>query len=110
MYVRKQFPVRAKRVTEKNVVEVAAWCGGEVVYNGRKRPHITADIIGAVNFRQTQALVGDWVVLSDDGKLKFYTDSAFQKTFVRDEDSDIREKLAKTRKVLVDLKELLSSV
>lgn len=109
-YVRKQFPVLAKRVTERNMTEVAAWCKGEVVYNGQKKPYIVAEIVGAVNFRQTQALQGDWVVLSEDGKCKFYTNNAFQKTFVPDEDADLREKLDNTLRILREYKELMASV
>lgn len=109
-YVRRQFPVMAIQVTAANMEEVAKWCGGHVCL-GRQR-HISADIVGAKSTRQSQAIVSDWVVLSEeDGtpKLKFYSNGAFVRTFVENNSPFDPEVSAKILRLAFEMKGLLTN-
>lgn len=86
LWTRRQFDVEARPVTEANILDVANWCGGTVcsgIRHGVETRYISSDRIFGGNSRQAKAYIGDWVVFSDVGKWKFYTDSAFRKTFYK---------------------------
>lgn len=84
-FIRKPFPVDAARVTDRNMADMAKWCNGEIValgeHDGRYGPYIQVKVNNPLFDRQTQAYVGDWVLLSPSGGFKVYTDSAFRKSF-----------------------------
>jgi hypothetical protein len=87
-YKRKPIYVEAVRVTEKNFVEVAAWCQGSIVTGGgvmdlrdQVSKFIKVRVINPQRERQTKAFVGDWVLYSDYQGYKVYTDGAFHNSF-----------------------------
>jgi hypothetical protein len=86
-YVRKPFVVQVVRVTERNMPQVARWCGGEVKalgeHDGRTGPYIQVNVNRPLFPRQTQAFVGDWVLYTPSGGFKVYTDKAFNASFER---------------------------
>jgi hypothetical protein len=78
-YDRKGFSVEAVQVTEDNIAEVAAWCGGEI----REKParigpgmaqYVKVPTVRPLNEKQTEAYVTDWVLKSPSG-FKVYMDS-----------------------------------
>jgi hypothetical protein len=82
-FQRKAFVVEAVRVTQKNINEVAKWCGGTV----QKKPtdkgvqrFIKVKVHRPLNEKQTQAFIGDWVVKAEAG-FKVYTNRAFGNSF-----------------------------
>jgi hypothetical protein len=84
-YARKSFDVEAIQVTAENMSQVAKWCGGEIQkteHNDPKRvrKYIQVSVIRAINPKQTQAFVGDWVLYTKSG-FKVYVDKAFRETF-----------------------------
>lgn len=86
-FVRKSFPVDAVQVTPENMKLIAQWCGGQVMNDGEKEGHLSRDYIKVrvaypINERQTQAYLGDWVLKSGKS-FKVYTNSAFEKSFIR---------------------------
>jgi hypothetical protein len=90
-YVRKPFAVDAVCVTEENMREVAKWCGGQVKRLPRWDPRsgtkfISVNVLKALNERQTQAFVGDWVLSSGSGPngFKVYTPRAFETSFSKE--------------------------
>lgn len=90
-YVRKQFPVRAARVTPMNLEELAKWCGGQIKEGEKEgnfsRKFIKVRVAFPVSDRQTEARVGDWLVKS--GRLfKVYNDKAFRRTFHHEDGSE----------------------
>lgn len=89
-FARKPFAVEAVQVTEENMEEVAAWCSGEI--RGGSNPsnaYIKVKIYHAINKRQTQAFVGDWVLRMGKG-FKVYLEGAMDKTFTPVRDDVIR--------------------
>lgn len=78
-YLRKPFQIEAVKVTEDNMVKVAEWCGGDV-FADDPGAYIKVRVYRALNVRQTQAFVGDWVLYAGTG-YKVYTDKAFHNSF-----------------------------
>lgn len=80
-FARKPFYVDAVRVSEPNIEEVANWCEGEIKTDdqGKKYIHIKG-VYRPLNDKQTQAYVGDWVLLAATG-FKVYIPKAFDKSF-----------------------------
>ena len=80
-FQRKPFTVEGVKVTEENLEEVAAWCLGEIQeFPKTKKRYIRVDAHRPMNERQTQAVVGDWVLFLNKG-FKVYTESAFSRNF-----------------------------
>lgn len=84
-YVRKPLYVEAVRVTNRNIDAVAEWCQGEVQVQRssgkRKKKFIKVDVHLPRSERQTKALLGDWVLHTERGGFKVYTDKAFSESF-----------------------------
>lgn len=89
---RKSFDVEFVEVTEENISEVADWCGGRVIGEGRER-HVRISDKNAIHTRQTKAFVGDKVVLHTEKKtFKAFGRRAFDNTFaVKGETPEDRE-------------------
>lgn len=88
-YDRRPFRVEAIKVTKVNLQEVADWCKGKVKTtpprkgdNGVGVKYIRVRINRAVTDRQTQAMVGDWVLKTESG-FKVYPERAFRNSFVK---------------------------
>lgn len=80
-FVRRSFAVKGVQVTVENINEVAAWAEGAVVSDPLDNPiFIKINVKHALNERQTQAHVGDWVLSTKKG-YKVYTDRAFKANF-----------------------------
>lgn len=80
-YSRKPFFVEAIQVTATNIPEVAAWCEGELLAEGKPpAQYIRVDVQRVMNDRQTKAYIGDWVLFANNS-FKVYTDKAFKKSF-----------------------------
>lgn len=86
-YERRSFDVEAVQVTMENIVEVAAWCSGQVCEienktdNNDRVPHyIKVAVHRPANSRQTRAHIGDWVLRMGHG-YKVYTTEAFERCF-----------------------------
>lgn len=78
-FIRRPYPVRAVRVSERNITRVAAWCGGVV----REDEKLRIDMRTIVpRPPRAYAFVGDWVLLSDKGLFKAYTDRSFRLSFI----------------------------
>lgn len=81
-YVRKPFYVEAVQVTEENISEVAAWCGGNIFSDnlespdGRLAKYVQVRVRKPLNERQTKAYVNDWILFAGGG-YKVYTPKAF---------------------------------
>lgn len=86
-FVRKPFKVQGARVTDRNMADVAKWCGGTIKplgeHDGRHGPYIEVRVQRPLFPRQTQAFVGDWVLYTPSGGYKVYTDKAFWASFER---------------------------
>lgn len=83
-YVRKPFYVDGVQVTEENLDDVAKWCKGRVKTSPNpkdKNRYIKVDVSNPINNRQTTAFVGDWVLYSETGGFKVYTQQAFARSF-----------------------------
>lgn len=88
-YVRKPFIVKAVKVTDENMNEVASWCGGTVKKSDTGQEggmegdvyYIKVEVKRPLDDRQTRAYVGDYV-LAAGRSFKVYTDYAFKKSFV----------------------------
>ena len=95
-YRRNPIFVDAVEVTPENFAEVAAWCGGEfankngmpIERNGDGvivRPdemYIRIEVLSPKNVRQTQAMVGDFILYTERG-YKVYTPGAFHATWTK---------------------------
>lgn len=80
-FARKPFYVDAVRVSESNFEEVAEWCGGEIKTDDQNKKYIhIKGVYRPLNDKQTQAYVGDWVLLAATG-FKVYIPKAFDKSF-----------------------------
>lgn len=78
-YQRKPLTVEAVQVTEENLYEVAKWCEGDVRTHGAtNKKFIQVDVLHPLNPKQTKAMIGEWVLKSDQG-YKIYSDAAFKK-------------------------------
>jgi hypothetical protein len=107
-YERKPFPVKAVQVTEENMAEVKEWCKGTLVnFNGNqgRGSYIAVPAYRALNERQTQAHVTDYVVFTNN-QFKVYTEQSFNKTFARAAKKrkgagDAINKMAKAPKIAV---------
>jgi hypothetical protein len=78
---RKSFDVDYVEVTDENMVEVAAWCGGRVVAaNGEVAAHIHVSDKNTMNSRQKKAYVGD-LVLRQGTSFKSFTQKSFKRSF-----------------------------
>lgn len=85
-YVRTAFEVIAVRVSRTNMHAVARWCKGDIraSYPGKTsfRSYIHVEVFLPRNDRQSQAFVGDWILLSKNG-FKVYSDRSFKQDFRR---------------------------
>lgn len=81
-FERLPFTVEAVEVTAENINQVARWCRGKVLTEpGRARKkYILVEVKRALNDRQTQAYVGDYVLKAGSG-FKIYTPKAFETSF-----------------------------
>ena len=81
-FERLPFSVQAVEVTRENIKQVARWCGGQVKSEGRRgnKKYIEVDVKRALNDRQKQAYVGDWVLRAGSG-YKIYTPRVFAASF-----------------------------
>ena len=79
-YARKSFEVDAVQVGTENINDIAKWCDGEVRTNSKDEKYIKVRVHRALNERQTQAFVGDWILYSGTG-YKVYTPRAFDSCF-----------------------------
>lgn len=83
-FARKPFYVDAVRVDDRNIEEVAVWCGGDVRTeadeDGLSRRYVKVRVHRPIGDRQTQAFVGDWVLYAGTG-FKVYTHKAFLGSF-----------------------------
>lgn len=81
-FERLPFTIKAVEVTAENIKQVARWCGGEIKSEGRRgnKKFILVDVKRALNDRQKQAYVGDWVLRAGSG-YKVYTPKAFHESF-----------------------------
>lgn len=81
-YERLPFAIQAIRLTTENMAAVAEWCGGEIRTSGKRgiQRYIKVEVKRAINDRQTQAYVGDWVLKAGSG-FKVYTPKAFAASF-----------------------------
>ncbi len=84
-FVRRSFAVKGVQVTSDNINEVAEWAEGTVLGTGTSNEHIKINVKHALNERQTQAHVGDWVLSTKKG-YKVYTDRAFKANFKAHDD------------------------
>jgi hypothetical protein len=93
-YTRRPFNVEAVQVTETNMGEVAKWCLGNIReedVNGVPTKYIHVRVLRALNTRQTQAFVGDWILYAGCS-YKCYKNSAFHAAFTCTEDAKNEEK------------------
>lgn len=96
--VRKPFNVDAVQVTAENMEEVARWCRGKVKTEQSSTSatpqaptrYIHVRVLHPLNPKQTQAYIGDWVLVTDTGS-KVYSDKAYHNNFDEVEDSPIEE-------------------
>ena len=88
-FVRKPFFIDAVQVTANNVDAVAKWCQGDVRTSAAKSApagqtgqerYVKVRVHHALNDRQTQAFIGDWVMYAGTG-FKVYTPKAFDGSF-----------------------------
>lgn len=79
LYIRKPLIVRASRVTEENMADLAKKCKGQVKGTGQNR-HIFVDFPRTHHVRLKMAYVGDFVV-SIENSYKFYTEKALKDSF-----------------------------
>lgn len=85
----KPFVVDAVQVTEENFDDVVEWCGGDVrtqratlIGDGEEdKRYIKVRVSRPLSEKQSQAFVGDWVLLNSNSRYKVYTDKAFNANF-----------------------------
>ena len=78
-YVRRPFYVDSVQVTDANMDEVADWCDGTVITTPKER-YIKVKVKRPTNHRQTTAMVGDWVLVSEYG-YKVFSPRNFEMKF-----------------------------
>lgn len=79
-FARKTFYVDAVRVSEANIKEVAEWCNGTIETDETGHTFLQVEVQRPLNDRQTQAYIGDWVLMAGSG-FKVYVPKAFDKAF-----------------------------
>lgn len=86
-YVRKPLYVDVVQITTENMVEIAAWCQGEIRNNDGSldlssptAQHIHVRVHNPKNVRQTKAFAGDYLLYTERG-YKVYTEKAFRNSF-----------------------------
>lgn len=81
-YERLPFTIEAVEVTAENMKAVAKWCGGQIRTSGKRgiQKYIKVEVKRALNDRQTQAYIGDFVLKAGSG-FKVYTPKAFSESF-----------------------------
>lgn len=79
-FVRKPLYVDAVRISETNMEEVAQWCSGTIETDDKGQRFVKVEVYRALNDRQTQGFVGDWVLFAGSG-YKVYTPKAFDRSF-----------------------------
>lgn len=84
-FIRKPFVVGGVQITPLNVEEVAKACGGELRHDGKKegnfsRTYIKVPVKQAINERQTEGHIGDWIV-KQGRTFKVYPNKQFNSTF-----------------------------
>lgn len=85
--LRKSFPAEGVQVTKENIVDVAAWCHGELrskVLEDRVVPFIKVEVNNPISDKQTEAFIGDWVIKVGHG-FKVFTIHSFNRSFEVDE-------------------------
>jgi hypothetical protein len=80
-YARKPFYVQAVRITKENFDEISNWTGGEAMKDDKDRDYIKVLVSGQASERQSRAYVGDWVLESNPGSFKIYSDRSFKACF-----------------------------
>lgn len=80
-YVRRPFEVRGVQVTEENMPQVAEWCNGTIETTPDGVKFVKVNVKNPIDERQTLAFVGRWVLYSQNGGYKVYTDRAFRSSF-----------------------------
>lgn len=78
-YSRKPFFVDAVQVTSTNMKEVAEWCDGTIITTSKDK-YIKVKVKRPTNHRQTTALVGDWILVSEYG-YKVFSPRNFEMKF-----------------------------
>jgi len=79
-YVRKPFVVEAVQVTVDNMIEVSAWCEGEIKQASDGTSYIKVNVNKPQNERQTMAFVNNWVLRAETG-YKVFTNKPFQNSY-----------------------------
>lgn len=106
-FVRKPFYIKALRVTDVNLEEVAEWCGGEVQVFEEDTPEneppryvkfVKVKVHRPLNERQTRAQIGDWILQAGSG-FKVYTDRAFHNSFEPIKISALNDELLREKAV-----------
>lgn len=81
-YVRRPFEIDAVRVTEDNIKEAAAWCGGDVRSDKNGAKYVKVRVVRPLTTRQSEAYVNDWILYAGTG-YKVYTPKAFEDSFYK---------------------------
>ena len=82
-YTRRPFTVEAVKVFEKNLEDVAAWCGGTVVRDQGRKPYVSVPVRKADKIQQTQAFVNCYVVKAPRQGFRVYTNKTFFDNFYK---------------------------
>ena len=78
-YVRRPFYVDAIQVTKENMQEAATWCDGTIVSTAHDQ-YIKVKVKRPTNHRQTTAMIGDWILVSEYG-YKVFSQRNFEMKF-----------------------------
>lgn len=78
-YARRPFFVDAAQVTEENMQELADWCSGHIITTNTDK-YIKVKVKRPTNPRQTTAMVGDWILVSEYG-YKVFSQRNFELKF-----------------------------
>lgn len=85
-YLRRPFIVQAVMVTEKNLDEVAVWCGG-TVNRETKRHYVEVPVSKVTNELQRRGFINHYVVKAERG-YRVYTYKTFHDNFKADSGDD----------------------
>lgn len=86
-YARKPFHVEAVQVTTDNFNDLLAWCEGKEEWferpgdQGNGKKYIKVNVMQPMNPRQTRAFIGDWILFTEKGGFKVFTNKAFIESF-----------------------------
>lgn len=84
-FIRKVRPVEAVKVTEDNLSAVAGWCGGLVVPAGTignsKETYIHVPVRNPRSEKDSQALIGMWIVKEDFRNCRVVTNKQFRNSY-----------------------------